>query len=97
MKKPVKLQSGGLSHLLGADIEKDSEFMLANIQKAIGVTLTRLVRETGATTAEMVLELGISRRYLSYLMQGKRLPSLHLLCRLACYFVVSVEDFLWDD
>lgn len=63
------------------------------MNKLIGALIVRLRRARGMSQEALAMEAGVDRRYLSDLENGKRNPSLDVLCRIAQCMELTLSQF----
>jgi transcriptional regulator with XRE-family HTH domain len=64
-----------------------------NELKKIGKRISQLRRQRGLTSEKLAYENGISKGFLSDIENGKRLPSLKMLARIAKILDTKLKDF----
>jgi transcriptional regulator with XRE-family HTH domain len=65
---------------------------MATLAKSLGKKISQIRRGKGMTSERLAYEKGISKGYLSDLENGKRLPSLKILERIAKALGVTLRE-----
>lgn len=65
--------------------------------KTIGTNLQRIMTDKKIKSKDLALKVGVSPTHLSYVINGKRQPSIELLGALANLLKVSLEDLVRQD
>lgn len=55
----------------------------SRLQKLLGKKISKIRKENGITQDELAYKVGISRAYMGYIEQGRSVPSLHVLEKIA--------------
>ena len=58
--------------------------------------LKKYREEKSLSREQLAVELGVSGRYIAFLEQGQRTPSLNTAIKIAKYFNASIEDIFLD-
>jgi len=66
--------------------------MMTTLAKKLGKRISQIRRQRGLTSERLAYENGLSKGYLSDIENGKRLPSLKCLEKLARALGVSLRD-----
>ncbi len=61
--------------------------------KNLGKNISRVRRERGLSSEQLAYQNGISKGYMSDIENGKRLPSLKMLSKIAKILHVPVKEF----
>lgn len=66
---------------------------MSTLAKKLGKRISDIRRKKGITSEKLAYENGLSKGYLSDIENGKRIPSLKLLEKLARALSVDIRDF----
>lgn len=66
----------------------------AKLPKIIGKRVQKLRKELGLTQEDVAFKVGISRAYMGYIEQGRNLPSMELLEKVARVLKVNLRDLV---
>lgn len=66
----------------------------AKLPKALGKKVQRYRKKTGMSQEEVAHKVGISRAYMGYIEQGRNVPSLEVLEKVAKAIKVKLGDLL---
>lgn len=66
----------------------------AKLPKALGKKVQRYRKKTGMSQEEVAHKVGISRAYMGYIEQGRNLPSLEILEKIAKAIKVKLGDLV---
>lgn len=64
--------------------------------KRLGKNISRIRRQKGMSSEQLAYQNGISKGYMSDIENGKRLPSLAMLAKIAKSLSASMQDFFKD-
>jgi transcriptional regulator with XRE-family HTH domain len=66
----------------------------AKLPKVLGKKVQRYRKKTGMSQEEVAHKVGISRAYMGYIEQGRNLPSLEILEKIAKAIKVKLGDLV---
>lgn len=66
----------------------------AKLPKTVGKNVRRFRKAVGLTQEEVAFKVGISRAYMGYIEQGRNLPSMELLEKVARALKVNLRDLV---
>jgi len=66
----------------------------AKLPRVLGSRVRRARREAGITQEDLAYKVGISRAYMGFIEQGRNVPSLEVLTKIARVLRASPSDFI---
>ncbi len=66
----------------------------AKLPKIVGKKVQRYRKKTGMSQEEVAHKVGISRAYMGYIEQGRNVPSLEILEKIAKVIKVKLSDLV---
>lgn len=66
----------------------------AKLPKVVGSKVRRFRRKMGLTQEDVAYKVGISRAYMGYIEQGRNIPSLEVLEKIARVLKVKTSELL---
>jgi len=66
----------------------------AKLPRVLGKKVQKRRKELGLTQEDVAYKVGISRAYMGYIEQGRNIPSLEMLERIARVLRVKTKDLL---
>ncbi len=66
----------------------------AKLPKVLGKRIQKQRKELGLTQEDVAYKVGISRAYMGYIEQGRNLPSMELLEKIARALKVNLRDLV---